>query len=340
MKALVTGGGGFLGRAVVEQLVARGDRVRILARGDYPDLTKMDVELLRGDIRDAETVRTACANCDVVFHVAARSGFWGDYALYYEPNVVGTKNVLDACRASGVGRLVYTSSPSVVFHGRDMEGVDESVPYPARYVSNYSATKAMAERAVLAANGDELRTVALRPHLIWGPRDGHMLPRFVAQRRAGKLLRIGKGNNLIDTTYVDNAADAHLLAAEAIQENSAAAGRAYFLSQGEPVPVWDIINGMLAAAGLAPVTRSVPRFVGWTAGAVLEAVYKTFRLRGEPRMTRFVASILYRSHWFDISAARTELGYEPRVTMAEGLARLKEWIQRTGAAGTDVSKGQ
>ncbi len=337
MKALVTGGGGFLGRAVVEQLLARGDRVRSLSRGEYPDLAGMGVEVIRGDIRDAETVRKACANCDVVFHVAAKSGFWGTYDTYHGPNVRGTENVLAGCRACGIGRLVHTSTPSVVFDGRDMEGVDESVPYPSRYINNYSATKAVAERAVLAANCDNLRTVALRPHLIWGPRDSHLLPRFIAQRRAGRLRRIGDGNNRVDTTYIDNAAHAHLLAAEALERNPQAAGRAYFLSQGEPIPVWDIINGMLAAAGLPPVTRSVPRFVGWSAGAILEAVYSMLRLEGEPRMTRFVAHILYASHWFDISAARRELGYAPRVTTPEGLRRLEAWFNQTGTVATAVA---
>lgn len=332
--SLVTGGGGFLGRVIVEQLLARGHRVRSLARSDYPELVAMGVETVRGDIRDATVVSDACAGCDIVFHVAAKSGIWGNYNEYYEPNVRGTENVLAACKTHGVPRLVYTSSPSVVFDGRGMEGVDESAPYPRRYVSTYSATKAIAERAVLAANGPRLRTVALRPHLIWGPGDNHLIPRFVAQGRAGKLRRLGDGKNLIDTTYIDNAADAHLLAADALQTNPRVAGRAFFLSQGEPIPVWDVINGFLAAAGVPPVTRSLPRIVGWTAGATLEAIHKLFRLQGEPRMTRFVASVLYTSHWFDISAARRELGYEPTVSTDEGLRRLETWFRKESERST------
>lgn len=326
--SLVTGGGGFLGRAIVEQLLARGDRVRSFARSDYSELTAMGVETIRGDIRDAPAVSDACAGCDVVFHVAAKSGIWGDYGEYHEPNVRGTENVLAACETHGVSRFVYTSSPSVVFDGRGMEGVDESTPYPRKYVSTYSETKAIAERAVLAANGPRLRTVALRPHLIWGPGDNHLIPRFVAQARAGKLRRLGNGKNLIDTTYIDNAAHAHLLAADALRTNPRAAGRVFFLSQGEPIPVWDIINGFLAAAGVPPVTRSVPSIVGWSAGLVFEVVYKLFRFKGEPRMTRFVASVLSMPHWFDISAARRELGYEPSVSTEEGLRRLEAWFQK------------
>lgn len=326
--SLVTGGGGFLGRAIVDQLLARGERVRSFARSGYPELTAMGVETIRGDIRDAVAVSDACAGCDVVFHTAAKSGIWGDYKEYHEPNVCGTQNVLAGCATHGVSRLVHTSSPSVIFDGRGMEGIDESAPYPRKYVSTYSKTKAIAERAVLAANGPGLRTVALRPHLIWGPGDNHLIPRFVAQARAGKLRRLGNGKNLIDTTYIDNAAHAHLLAADALETNPRVAGGVFFLSQGEPIPVWEIINGFLAAAGVRPVTRSVPSVVGWSAGLVLEAVHGLFRLKGEPRMTRFVASVLSTSHWFDISAARRELGYEPKISTGEGLRRLEAWFRQ------------
>ena len=233
LTALVTGGGGFLGRAVVEQLLARGDRVRSLARGVYPDLAALGVEVLRGDLRDAQAVGQACAGCDVVFHVAAKSGIWGRYDTYFEPNVRGTHNVLAACREHGVPRLVYTSSPSVIFDGRSMEGVDESTPYPHKYHSHYSATKALAEQAVLAANGETLHTLALRPHLIWGPWDNHLVPRIVRQGQAGTLRRVGDGTNKVDTTYIDNAARAHLVAADALETNPRAAGRPFFISQGE-----------------------------------------------------------------------------------------------------------
>ena len=333
IRALVTGGGGFLGRAVVEQLLARGDRVRSLARGAYPELIEMGVDVRRGDLCDARVVLDACAECDVVFHVAAKAGVWGSYAEYQAPNVRGTENVITGCRGRGVSRLVFTSSPSVVFDGHDMEGPDESVPYPKRYASHYSATKALAEQAVLAANDSSLRTVALRPHLIWGPRDNHIVPRVVAQARAGKLRRIGNGGNKVDTTYIDNAASAHLCAADALESNARVAGRAFFVSQGDPVPIWDIIDGILSAAGLPPVTRSIPRGVAWTVGAVLEAVHKTFRLPGEPRMTRFVARELSAAHWFDISAARQELGYEPHISIREGLGRLEAWFAQGGHQG-------
>ncbi len=321
-RTLVTGGNGFVGRAVVEQLLTRGDRVRALVRRDCPDLTAMGVELVRGDLSDTVAVSAACTDCDLVFHVAAKSGFWGPYSEYHEPNVRGTQNVLDACRKHRVGRLVYTSSPSVVFDGKDVRGADESLPYPAKPISNYSATKALAERAVLAANSDDLRTIALRPHLIWGPGDNHMAPRFIARARAGKLRRIGQRDCLIDTTYILDAARAHLLAADALANNPRAAGRPFFISQGDPRPIWQIINGILAAADLPPVTRSVPLLVGRTAGAVLETVYKTLRLESEPPMTRFVANILTTDHYFNITAAQTELNYQPQTSIEDAFRHL------------------
>jgi nucleoside-diphosphate-sugar epimerase len=322
MIALVTGGGGFLGGAIVRRLVARGDRVRSLSRDRYAELDALGVEQHQGDVADADAVTKAAAGCDVVFHVAAKAGVWGRYEDYHRANVVGTENVVAACRKHGVRRLVYTSSPSVVFDGRDMEGVDESVPYPTHYEAHYPRTKAMAEQVVLQANGPDLATAALRPHLIWGPGDNHLMPRILARGRAGRLRRIGRANKLIDSLYIDNAADAHLLAADRLAPGSPVAGKAYFLSNGEPLPLWDLVNRILAAGGVAPVTRSVPAWAAYAAGWVLEALYGLMGRRDEPPMTRFLARELATAHWFDLTAARRDLGYEPKVSIAEGLKRL------------------
>jgi nucleoside-diphosphate-sugar epimerase len=328
MRALVTGGGGFLGGAIVRLLVARGDSVRSLSRGRYHALEALGVEQVQGDVADPAAVSLAADGRDVVFHVAAKAGLGGRYADYHRANVVGTENVVAACRECGVGRLVHTSSPSVVFDGRDMEGADESAPYPSHYHAHYPATKAAAERLVLAANSPALATVALRPHLIWGPGDNHLVPRILARGRAGKLRRIGRGNKLIDSTYVDNAAEAHLLAADRLAPGAAPAGRAYFISNGEPVPVWDLVDRILKAGGLPPVTRRVPFWLAYSAGWALENAYALFRPDAEPPMTRFLARELATAHWFDLSAARRDLGYVPRVSLEEGLRRLEESLKR------------
>jgi nucleoside-diphosphate-sugar epimerase len=322
MNALVTGGGGFLGSAIVRRLVARGDRVASLARSHYPALDPLGVTQHQGDLADAEAVSKAAAGCDIVFHVAAKAGIWGPYDEYYQANVVGTRNVLEACRRHGIRQLVYTSSPSVVFAGRDMEGVNESAPYPDHYEAYYPQTKAEAERLVLGANRPELATVALRPHLIWGPGDNQLMPRIIARARSGRLRRMGSATKKIDTIYIDNAADAHLLAADRLGAGAPIAGKAYFVSQGEPVPTWEFINRVLQAASVAPVTRSVPVWAGVAAGWLCETCYGLLRIRSEPPMTRFLARELATSHWFDISAARRDLGYEPKVSIDEGLCRL------------------
>jgi len=330
MAALVTGGGGFLGLAIARKLVARGDRVRSLARGDYPSLRAEGIATIRGDIADRGAVVEAAQGCDVIFHVAAKAGVWGPDADYHRANVEGTRAVIAACQATGVGALVYTSSPSVVAPPRgDIEGSNESLAYPDRYATAYPRTKAEAERMVLAANGLDLRTVSLRPHLIWGPGDNHLIPRIIARARAGKLRRVGDGTNLVDSIYVENAADAHLLAADRLLASgfeSAPSGRAYFISQNEPRPLWDLVNGILRAAGLPPVTRAVSPRVAHVAGATLEVVHRVFRLPGEPMMTRFVAHQLAAAHWFDTTAATRDLGYVPTVSIDEGLGRLERWF--------------
>lgn len=326
MKALVTGGGGFLGAAVVGQLVARGDDVRSLARGSYPELAALGVRCFRGELADAATVRAAADGCDVVFHVGAKAGVWGPTREYVATNVQGTRNVIAACRDHGTPRLVYTSTPSVVSTRGGITAGAESLPYPDRHASAYAATKAEAERAVLAANGAGLSTVALRPHLIWGPGDTQLVPRILDRARRGRLRFVGDGSNVIDSTYIDNAAWTHLLAADRLAPGAAVSGRAYFLSQGEPLPIKDLVNRILAAGGLEPVHATIPFPVAYAVGGLAEAAFRLTGRRAEPPMTRFLARQLSTPHWFDISAARRDLGYEPRVSITEGLARLREHL--------------
>lgn len=323
MKALVTGAGGFLGLYLVEQLVARGDQVRTIARGRYPALEQLGVEALTGDLRDPEVAARACAGRDVVYHAAGVAGISGPWKEYHGINTQATDNVIAACCQYGVQRLVYTSSFSVAFDGHDQRGVDESVPYPTRWLCHYPHTKALAEQRVLEANGrDGLRTCALRPHLIWGPRDRHLVPRLIARARSGWLRRVGDGRNLIDRLYVENAAAAHWQAAAALEPGSPVCGRAYFISEGTPVNCWDWINELLGLAGLPPVQKSLSFRAAWRIGAVLETVHGILRLRREPWMTRFLAAQLAKDHYFDIGRARADFRYQPLVSTAEGMQRL------------------
>jgi nucleoside-diphosphate-sugar epimerase len=329
MRALVTGGGGFLGGAIVRRLVGLGWSVRTLQRGHYSKLDKLGVEQVHGDIADADMVAAAVNGVELVFHVAAKVEPWGAYPPFHRTNVCGTENILAAMRRHRVSKLVFTSTPSVIHSGSDLAGVDESVPYPQKFEAAYPQSKAMAEMAVLASNDVELATVALRPRLIWGPEDTNLVPQLVARARAGKLRFVGDGSKLVDSVYIDNAVDAHILAAERLSPGAPCTGRPYFISNGEPWPMKKFVNGILDAAGLPPEEHTVPLTVALAAGAVLETLHKVFPTQSGPRMNRFIARNFATAHWFDISAARRDLGYEPRVSMEEGLRRLKKWFEES-----------
>jgi len=326
-KVLVTGGGGFLGKAIVRRLVDRGDQVRSLARNFYPELEKMGVDQIQGDISDSETVARACDNRTIVYHVAAKPPPWGRYADYHQTNVVGTQNVIDSCLDQNQSNLIFTSTPSVVHNGKDIEGADESMPYPKKFSDHYAKTKAIAEQLVVKAARNKLKTIILRPHKIWGPGDNQILTRLVA--RAHKLKQIGHGNNLIDVTYIDDAADAHILAADKLKAHPGLSGNIYFISQGEPVLAWYMVNEFLKAAGCSPVKKSVPFRIAWVTGALLEVIYKVLHLSKEPYITRFLAETVSQSNWFTINAAKRDLGYTPQISIDEGLRRLEEWLKNT-----------
>lgn len=327
MKMLVTGGGGFLGGAVVDALLARGDEVTSFARGEYPELQKRGVRVVQGDLADGgEILSRAMADCDTVFHVAAKAGIWGPRSEYERSNVAATEQVLLACRQSGITKLVYTSTPSVVHAGGDIQGGNESLPY-SNHGGHYPQTKAAAERLVLAANGPELSTVALRPHLMWGPGDTQLVPRILSRARAGRLRFPGNGESLIDSTYISDAAGAHLAASDALGVGAPCAGKAYFITQGEPRSVKALVNGILGAAGLKPEERTIPLPVAVGAGYLCEALWHLFRRSDEPPMTPFLARQLATAHWFDISAAQRDLSWAPKLSLDEGLVLLAASLQ-------------
>ena len=326
-RVLVTGGGGFLGKAVIKRLLRYTSNIRSLGRNLYPELDDLGVEQVQGDISDLAAVEYACRQRTVVFHAAAKTGgMWGAYQGFHETNVVGTRNIIEACKQQEISCLIHTSSPSVVYGGNaDVTGVDESAPYPDQYQTAYQDTKAQAERLVVqACEEGVVRAIILRPHLIWGPGDTHFVPRIIKQAKT--LRRVGDGKNRIDTTYIDNAVQAHILAAEKLMLNQQLSGRIYFISQGEPIYLWEMVNHLLAAAGQAPVTKSIPKELAYFIGWVLECFYKGLGITSEPRMTRFLANELSRSHWFDISAAKRDLGYIPEVSITHGLKQLKDWM--------------
>ena len=329
MRAVVTGGGGFLGGRITALLRARGDEVCVLARRSFREADALGATGIPVDVRDTEAVGSALAGADIVFHVAARTGYWDPVGESWSVNLEGTRSVLDAVRRTGVRKLVFTSTPSVVGFAEDVENGGPDLPYAAVHQSTYSASKAAAERLVLAANGNGVATVALRPHLLIGPGDRHLMPRVVQRAARGRLRIIGDGHNRVDLTYVDNAAWAHLDAADALTGAEArCAGKSYFITNGEPVLLWDWLNQLLADLGLAAVTRSISLPMAQVMGAAMESLWRTLRLDGEPPITRFLANALARSHWYDLEPARQDLGYRVRVPMAEATRRTAEWLSR------------
>ncbi|MGE6649209.1 2-alkyl-3-oxoalkanoate reductase [Shewanella colwelliana] len=332
-RVFVTGAGGFLGKAICQRLVAAGIAVTGFARGDYPQLRAMGVDMVSGDIADASAVKAAMTGCDLVFHVASKAGVWGSKASYYLPNVDGCRHIIDGCKAHNIASLVYTSTPSVTFAGEDEAGIDESAPYASHYLNYYGESKAIAEQMVVAANGNtlaneaRLKTVSLRPHLIWGPEDPHLVPRVIERAKAKRLKLVGSEDKLVDTIYVGNAAYAHILAAlSLLQENSLAAGKCYFLSNDQPITMAEMLNKILACASLPPVSKRVPSNLAYGVGALLEHVYRLLGKSNEPIMTRFVAKQLSTCHYFDISAAKQDLGYQPIVSIDEGMQALAHWL--------------
>jgi nucleoside-diphosphate-sugar epimerase len=376
---LVTGGTGFLGRHLVERLLAQGRRVAVLGRTPAPDLEARGVRFIRASLDDPAAVTAACENIETIFHVAAKVGVWGRYDDFFRINVLGTRALLEGARRHSVKNFIHTSTPSVVYNGRDLANADESLPLTTACPSPYPLTKAIAEREVLAANSGSLRTVALRPHLIWGVGDPHLVPRILERARAGRLRIVGQGTNRVDMVHVENAVDAHLLAEAALKKchvlrdtsqnsplktssenchvisdtpdtalnppsafrpspftphssSASAGGRAYFITNGEPVVLWDWINQLLTALGEKPVTRHLSLSTASSIGAICETLWRVLPLNGEPPMTRFIAAELAKDHWFDLTAARRDLGYTPRISMAAGTAELVAHLKNAASS--------
>jgi 2-alkyl-3-oxoalkanoate reductase len=330
MRVLVTGGGGFLGRALVDKLSDDGSIVYALGRKKIFNLPST-AEAIQCDLKDKQATINACKGMDAVFHAAAIPGIWGDSKEFFDSNVEGTRNILEGCFQAGVKKFIFTSSPSVVCHNKDMENADETTPYPDKYLCDYPLTKAIAEREVLAANNKNgLLTVSLRPHLIWGPGDPHLVPRIIGRAKKGRLARVGKGANKVDMTYIDNAVEAHILAFKCLEEGATVAGQAYFISDDEPVNLWGWIDNLLARLDMPPVKKIISFRAANAIGTTLEIIFRALGIKSEPPMTRFVATQLATSHYFNISKAKRDFDYKPIVNQEEGLNRLIE-VMRCGS---------
>ncbi len=327
-RVMITGGNGFLGKAIATALLSKGAvSVAVFCRSECPQLEKAGVEVVNGDIRDADALRRACENRTMLFHCAAKAEIWGDRREFFSVNVEGTKNAVESAYRNGIGVLVNTSSPSVVIPPGGVSGADESIPYPGRYLASYPESKAHAERIVSSAATERLRSISIRPHLIWGPGDPHILPRLIKKAEKGELTRIGDGKNLVDLSYVENAAHAHVLAAEKLRISDEFSGRNYFVSDGKRVNLWTWIDDFLIALGMEPVHRKVSARTGYAMAWLCEIRNRLFDPDGEPRITRFAAMQMAHDHYFDISAIRRDLGYEPVVSPEKAMRDTVEWFR-------------
>ncbi|MDR2641238.1 MAG: NAD-dependent epimerase/dehydratase family protein [Planctomycetaceae bacterium] len=325
---LVIGGNGFLGGEIVSQLVSRGESVRVLSRRSVNGEVA-GAEYCFGDVRDRKSLMSACLGVHTVFHTASIPSISVHWQPFYQTNVLGTQNVIDACIENKVRRLIYTSSASVTFDCTSQPAADENLSYPKRWLAHYPHSKAIAEKLVLDVTGkSELLTCSLRPHLIIGTKDRHLIPRLLDRAKRGKLFRVGDGTNLIDIIFVENAAAGHILAADSLNnESSPVNGNAYFISQGEPVNCWNWIDEVLLASGLPKVSKSISFRKAWYLGAILESWYKLFRLQGEPLMTRFLSAQLAQTHYLNITKAKKDFNYKPIIPMTEGMEKLKQFLK-------------
>lgn len=329
MKILITGGGGFLGTAIVRLLINEGHACRCVARNDYPHLRAMGAKQICGDLSDMQIADQAVEGCEAIFHVAAKAGVWGKHEDYFQANVIATKNILKAAEKYSVKYLIYTSTPSVTFNGSDIENGAQSLPYAENFLTSYARTKAEAEKMVLAHPFG--KTIALRPHLIYGPGDPHLLPRLIEKHRRGKIKRVGDGKNKVDLTYVDNAASAHIQALHAFRDgNDLAHAKAYFISDDSPVNIWDFLNRSLKALGYTSIDSSISHKTARRVGALLETFHTYFRPQIEPRMTRFVADNLATSHWYDMAPAQKDFGYLPIVSQEDAFEAMVKDLRERG----------
>jgi len=330
MKILVTGGTGFIGHALAMQLLDGGHDVHVIGRSASPSKEKcfQGIAYHQGNLAEGSIPKEPLSGTELVFHVAAKAGVGVSYGDYYSANYLGTTNLIEACHAHGVPRLIHTSTPSVVFSGESIRGGDESMPYLSSRLSPYAHSKALAEKAVLEAHSPgRFQTMALRPHLVWGEGDRHLLPRVIQRHRAKKLKIVGSGENQVDLTHIDNVCHAHACGMNALLESDEAGGKAYFIGQEEPVRLWPWLNQLFGKLGLPPLERRIPFPVTYFAGLFLEKAWGLAKPGADPPMTRFVACQLAHDHWFSSRAAKNEIGYRPLRSMDDCLEKSLPWLR-------------
>ena len=329
MKILVSGGTGFVGQAVTKQLLSLGHEVHTIGRNPASndnEIKKQAHHIL--DLTKDDLPKSILKDTEVFFHIAAKAGIWGPYSEFFNANVIATRKILKVCKDYGVPKLIYTSTPSVVFSEKPIKNGTESLPYGKNEFSPYAQTKSIAEQEVLEAHlPGKIQTIALRPHLIWGKGDPHLLPRVIQRHKAGKLKIIGDGTNQVDLTHIDNVAHAHICAFKTMLLDQNIGGKSYFISQNEPVYLWEWLNQLFQLLNLPPLSKSLKFKNAFLIGYGLESLWTLLRIKNDPPMTRFVACQLAHDHWFSIKSAQTDLGYEPIKKMNQAISETLPWLK-------------
>jgi nucleoside-diphosphate-sugar epimerase len=330
MKIIITGGRGFVGKAICEKFRNSTHQIHTIGRSsnfvksDFPsNCVHHFLDLAKDPLPKSIFEKT-----DLVFHVAAKAGVWGKYNDFYSSNVIATQNLISCCKTYHIPKLIYTSTPSVVFSGQPIRNGNESLEYGNTGLSLYAETKKIAEKEILLTHhSTNIQTIALRPHLIWGENDPHLLPRVVKLHKKGKLRQVGNGKNMVDLTHVENVAHAHICAMEAMVKNPSLGGKAYFIGQSEPVELWKWLNQIFIKLNLPEISKKISFQNAFLLGGMMEKFWKFLYLKGEPPMTRFVASQLAHDHWFSNDMANQDLGYEPITSMNESLDNCIDWLR-------------
>ena len=323
-RVIVTGASGFLGSALASRLASGGAHVFGLSRAKR--VKRADgIEWLQCDLEDSARLTEVMRDMDVVFHAGGMVGHYGSRAAYLEANVGGTRNVIDACRKNGIKSLVFTSTPSVIADGTGHYGVDETHPYSQKFQSPYSESKALAERLVRAANDDVVRTVAIRPHMIWGPgQDSHWVGGLRKLAKRGMLYQVGSGTNRVGMTFMDDCVSAHVAAWKGLEADAAVGGQAFFVHGGTPISLWDWVRDLANALALPGVRGAIPKGAAAVAASACDVLVKLSRGAMHFPISRYLITELTTDHYSSIGRARAYLGYEPQVTVEEGIARMAD----------------
>jgi nucleoside-diphosphate-sugar epimerase len=326
MKALVTGGTGFLGGALARRLQRLGWEVTALGRNasKIEELKSGGIHARSLDLKNQDAMADACRDQEIVFHCAALPSPWGNFEAFYQANVIGTRNVIRGCERHKVKRLVYVSTPSLYFDYSSRTNVRETDPLPEP-VSNYAATKILAEQEIDQAFEKGLATIAIRPRALFGPGDTVIFPRLIPRLQSGRLPILGDGENVVDLTYIDNVVDALLLCAES---PDGTLGKKYNISNGEPVRIWKLVERICTELNLPQPRRKISYRTAYAAASVLEMIYTLIPTHPEPPLTRVSVSMMANSTTLDITAAKQELGYQPKVSVEEGFDKFMQWWKK------------